>query len=134
VDDDLPARFQATDYRVRLPRGGWATIRIGEPLPPALRALAGPQPWGFVTAWNPRSQACSRPRNRDAQRRLLAALQASPSTVAIRPALGVGKDWREPSLFVTGLDTAALDALALRHGQLAYLHGESGDPARLRWL
>ncbi|TAM57903.1 MAG: DUF3293 domain-containing protein [Rhodanobacter sp.] len=126
--------FQATDYRVRLPRGGWATIRIGEPLPAALRVLAGTQPWGFVTAWNPRAQACSRQRNRHAQRQLLAALRASPGCVAIRPALGVGDRWREPSLFLIGLDTAALDVLAARHGQLAYVHGEAGGPARLRWL
>ena len=134
MDNDLPAIFRATDYRVRLPCGGRATIRIGEPLPEALRVLAGTQPWGFVTAWNPRSQACSRQHNRHAQRQLLAALQASPGTVAIRPALGVGKAWRESSLFVTGLDTAALDALVARHGQLAYLHGAADGPARLRWL
>jgi len=134
VGNDLPARFQATDYRVRLSSGGWATIRIGEPLPAALRVLAGTQPWGFVTAWNPRSQARDRQRNRHAQQQLLAALQASPGTVAIRPALGVGNGWRESSLFVTGLDTAALDALSMQHGQLAYVHGEADGPARLRWL
>ncbi|MHB1271584.1 MAG: DUF3293 domain-containing protein [Rhodanobacter sp.] len=134
MDNDLPTTFRATDYRVRLPCGGWATIRIGEPLPASLRQLAGTQPWGFVTAWNPRSQACSRQRNRHAQRQLLAALRASPHAVAIRPALGVGEGWREPSLFVTGLDTAALDALATRHGQLAYVQGEADSPARLRWL
>ena len=134
MHNDLPATFQAADYRVRLSGGGWATIRIGEPLPASLRRLAGTQPWGFVTAWNPRSQACSRQRNRHAQRQLLAALQASPGNVAIFAALGVGDGWRESSLFVTGLDTGALDALAARHGQLAYLHGAADSPVRLRWL
>ena len=36
MDERLLAAYLATDYRVRLARGGWASIRIGAPLPAAL--------------------------------------------------------------------------------------------------
>jgi hypothetical protein len=134
VDSDLLAAFQSTDYRVRLTRGGWATIRLGQPLPAALRVLTSTHPWGFITAWNPRSQSRSRQCNRAAQRQLLAALRALPTIVAIYVARGVGNHWHEPSLFVSGLDTAALDTLARQHEQLAYVHGQAGGEAHLRWL
>ena len=134
MDNDLPTAFAATAYRVRLARGGCATIRIGEPLPATLRALVGAQPWGFITAWNPHAQPRSRQRIRAAQRELLEALRMLPATVAIGPALGIGDNWREPSLFVSGLDTAALDTLARHHEQLAYVYGHASGMARLRWL
>lgn len=128
----LPA-YRATDYRVRLPRGGWATIRINASLPAALHALIDVWPWAFVTAWNPRSRLVPRDANRRAQRELLAALRALPETAAILPACGVGPDgWREPSLFVIGPDTDRLDALMHQHGQNAYVHGHGRDVAMLR--
>lgn len=134
MDKALLDAFQATDYRVRLARGGWATIRIDTPLPAALQALVGTQSWGFITAWNPHARLRHRSGNRMAQRRLLAELRALPSAVTIRPALGVGADWREPSLFVVGPGTAALDTLARNHAQRAYLHGHASGNARLRLL
>lgn len=134
MDSDLRAAFEATDYRVRLACGGWATIRIGEALPAPLHAAIGTRCWGFVTAWNPAAQLRDRRHNRAAQRRLLSSLRALPSTVAIRPALGVAADWREPSLFVIGPDTSALDVLARHYQQRAYVHGQARDGARLRWL
>ena len=134
MDKALLDAFQATDYRVRLTRGGWVSIRIDAPLPAALQSLVGTQSWGFITAWNPLAQARHRSDNRIAQRQLLAALRALPAIVAIRPALGVGSNWREPSLFVLGLDTAALDSLARDHAQRAYLHGCASGSTQLRWL
>jgi len=135
MDETLHAAYLATAYRVRLPRGGWATIRIGEIPPAGLLALAGPHPWGFVTACNPRSRPLPRQRNRLAQRRLLAELRALPSARAILPGLGVGdRGWREPSLFVVGPAPEALDKVASRHEQNAYVHGQARTPARLRVL
>jgi hypothetical protein len=135
MDDALLAAYRATAYRVRLARGGWATIRLEAPLPDALRPLAGPHPWGFITAWNPRSRPTPRPVNRRAQQSLLADLRALPATVALRPGCGAGNDgWREPSLFVVGPDTAALDTLAHRYEQNAYVHGRGAARAQLRLL
>ena len=133
MDERLLAAYLATDYRVRLARGGWASIRIGAPLPAVLAALTGEQPWGFLTAWNPGSSPLPRQTNRLAQRALLAALRELSDTAWIRAGLGVGTGWREASLFVTGPGTATLDALAQHFGQHAYVHGPGARaPALLR--
>jgi len=136
MDEALLAAYGATEYRVRLARGGYAVIRIDQPLPLELRSLAQAFPWGFVTAWNPRSESAPRANNRQSQRALLAQLRALPETVAIRPGLGVAGDgrWQEPSLWVIGPSTASFDALAQRFGQFGYVHGEDASPAQLRLL
>lgn len=134
MDEALLAAYRATEYRVRLTRGGWAAIRIDQPLPQELRSLAQTLPWGFITAWNPRSESTPRTTNRQAQQALLARLRALPETVVIRPGVGVSGDgaWNEPSFWVIGPDTAALDPLARLFGQLGYVHGDGASPAQLR--
>jgi len=136
MHEALLAAYQATDYRVRLARGGWAVIRIGQMLPPELLALAQTRPWGFITAWNPRSEAAPRTANRLAQKTLLSHLRALPETLSIRPGIGVAADgrWREPSWWVIGPSIPALDALARRFGQFGYLHGQAGAAAQLHLL
>lgn len=134
MDESLRRAFEATVYRVRLARGGWAAIRVDQPLPAALSDRVGTRHWGFITAWNPHAQLRDRAENRMAQRKLLIALRQLPSTTAILPAMGVGTGWREPSLFVIGPDTASLDALSNKYGQRAYVHGHAGGGACLRWL
>ncbi|WP_109125930.1 DUF3293 domain-containing protein [Dyella sp. C11] len=134
MDETLLAAYRATAYRVRLARGGWATIRIGQPLPPVLDALTRQLPWGFITAWNPRSQPASLMENRSALRNMLTALRALPDVALIQPAVGVATTppWREPSLWVVGPGTGECDALAVRFGQLGYIHGGSDGLATLR--
>ena len=135
MDETLLAAYRATDYRVRLMQGGWASIHIEQPLPTALHALIGAQHWGFITAWHPRSQQRSRLANRLAQRQLLADLGALTEVTTIRPALGVGiHDWREPSLLVIGPGPDALDTLSRHYQQNAYIYGLGCDLARLRKL
>lgn len=134
MTDDFASVYAAADYRVRLPRGGYASIRIGAPLPAPLRARVRDQPWGFITAWNPQGLQQDRHANRIAQRRMLDELRAAPATIAILPALGVGGDWNEPSLLVIGPDPAWLDALARRCRQLAWVDGDADGIARLRWV
>jgi hypothetical protein len=134
MDEYLREAFRDTSYLVNLDTVSWATIRVDLPLPLELRELVDAQPWGFVTAWNPQARRRATAENLAAQRELLAALQALPGTT-VRPAIGVGNTgWSEPSLFVVGADAAALDPLARRHGQRAYVHGHGGGIARLRWM
>jgi hypothetical protein len=133
VTDDFASIYAASDYRVRLSRGGYATIRIDQPLPIRLRTLVDARAWGFITAWNPQGLQCDRHANRFAQRRMVDELRELPSTVAILPAIGVGGDWSEPSLFVIGPDATQLDALAARYRQLAWIHGNADGIASLRW-
>jgi len=134
MDEALLAAYRATDYRVRLARGGWATIHIDQPLPAELRDLARHLPWGFITAWHPFSKPVPRPDNRIAQRALLAALRALPETMVVRAGMGASHEgaWKEASLWVTGPDVPALDALAHQFGQVGYVHGKGATPAQLR--
>jgi Protein of unknown function (DUF3293) len=116
------------------PWAAWASIHIDQPLPESLQTLVGSRSWGFITAWNPRSERCAAEDNLTAQRELLTALRAWPEA-AIYPAIGIGPSgWSEPSLFVIGLETAALDALCHRHEQNAYVHGQGAAAASLRLL
>ena len=134
MDKALVDAFRATDYLVCLDEVTWASIHVDQPLPAPLQALVGARSWGFITAWNPRSEPCSPEDNLEAQRGLLAALRSSPEAV-IYPALGVGANgWSEPSLFVIGPDLPTLDAWGLRYEQNAYVHGQGGEIARLRLL
>lgn len=132
MDEELLKAYCRSAYRVRLPPGGAATIRIGEPLPVALRSFAGNRDWGFFTAWNPRSQPQSPEANRKAQRRLLADLRAD-AALAIHPALGLGTEgWREPSFWIVGIAPDALERLGERYGQNAWLFGHGAGVAQLR--
>lgn len=139
IPPDTEREFKGTEYRVRLPQGGHAVIRIGEPLPPELHGCVKDErtPWGFITAWNPFAKKVPRARNRAAQRELLFALRGFGATlragVGAKP--GTGKDkWREPSLFVTGLDFATLDGLARRFEQAAIVRGVGHRKAELHPL
>jgi hypothetical protein len=134
MDEALLAAYRATDYRVRLARGGWVTIHIDQPLPAELGDFARNLPWGFITAWHPLSTPLPRPNNRMAQRVLLAALRALPETAVIRPGMGISRDgsWKEASLWVVGPGVPALDALAQRFEQVGYVYGEGATPAQLR--
>lgn len=127
MDDALLKHYLATDYRVRLPQGGYASMRIDTPLPAPLHGLLqnADEPWAFITAWNPLSQAQSRAANRHAQRRLLAALRAAtPAPTHIHAGIGVGQDvWRESSLFIMGMEFDAIEEIMRPFRQNAIVRG-----------
>ncbi len=134
MDERLLAAYRRTDYRVRLPGGGTASLQLDAPLPTELHALVGSSPWGFITAWHPGSSPAPRTANHAAQRRLLAGLLAEPGTRRVLAAAGLGTEgWREASLFAIGTPLAALERLAGEFGQLAFLAGADTGPARLHW-
>jgi len=131
MDKQLLDAYLGSEYRVRLARGGAAVIRVGQPLPPALDAVAGDREWGFLTAWNPGSQPQPAPVNRAAERRLLADARALAG-VTVHPAYGVGTDgWREPSFWLLGIQRAQLAELGQRYRQRAWLYGANRGPAQL---
>ena len=132
MDNALVEMYRSSDYRVRLPRGGWASIHIDAPLPASLLGLIGKHGWAFITAWNPFSRPLPRRQNHAAQQALLAALRKLQSTRLIRAAMGVGPSWRESSLFVVGPSLEEMDALAQQFRQNAYIHGLGEGYARLR--
>jgi glycine/D-amino acid oxidase-like deaminating enzyme len=135
MDEALLQSYRDADYRVRLAPGGHATIRVGQPLPASLQPLLQREDdtWVVITAWNPRSEWQPRAMNRLAQRDLRSALRTAGAH-RIRFALGVGEDgWREPSLFVTGLTSAAQEVLMRRFSQNAIVCGIGSGEARL-WV
>lgn len=131
----LQATFELAAYRVRLARGGYATIRVGKPLPGELAALLPEKDacWAFITAWNPHGTLRSRKANRKAQRALVDTLHNRYPAARWHAGCGTLDNWREPSLFVTGLSESALDELMHRFGQLAVVSGCGNEPAVLRW-
>lgn len=132
MDESLREAFRATAYHVNVDTLTWATIRVDLPLPTELSAVVGTQPWAFITAWNPQARRRPPEENMAAQQELLTALQKLPDA-SVYPAIGVGSSgWIEPSLFVVGADTSAMDTLATHHRQLAYVHGQFNGAALLR--
>lgn len=135
LPESILRAWRDTDYRVRLPCGGYASIFCARPLPPALAPwLAQPdEPWGYITAWNPAGVSLPRARNRIRQRRLRVAL--ARDTHRCLGGIGVGTGgWREPSLFVPGLGFDELDALAREFGQLGVVRGTGAGLAELHVL
>lgn len=134
MDEFLLEAFRATAYHVNLDTVTWATIRVDLALPAELVPAVGSRPWAFITAWNPQARRRPLAENLAAQHELLAALQEQPGAT-VYPAIGVGSSgWIEPSLFAIGADVEALDALARKHAQLAYVHGQADGVAQLRLL
>ncbi len=135
MDEALLTEYRASTYLVCVDAAQWSPIHVGAPLPEVLQTLVGEYPWGFITAWNPRSTPRAEAVNTDAQHRLLATVRASAGLAALYPGVGIGTHgWYEPSLFVLGLDCDMLDVLCTAHGQNAYVCGRGHGPARLRKL
>ena len=135
LPESIRRAWTETEYRVRLPHGGYVVIWCGRPLPAQLLALLrrADAPWGYITAWNPAGVRLPLATNRIRQRRLRDELRGDrhPHFGGI----GVGpSDWREPSLFVPGITYAQLDALARRFGQLGVVRGTGAEPAELHEL
>lgn len=135
MDDALKQAYAQARYRVRRSSGGYHEISLGDALPAAMANWVGDSSWGFLTAWNPRSQQQPHARNRSAQRRLCNRLQALQHTV-ICAGEGVALDgsWREPSLFVVGAPLQTLEALARGFYQAALLAGCNASAAALIWI
>jgi hypothetical protein len=135
LPESIRRAWTETEYRVRNPWGGYATIRCGAALPAPLLALLrhADEPWGYITAWNPAGVRLPIADNRARQRRLRDELRDRGHRCF--PGVGVGpNDWREPSLFVPGMTFEELDSMAREFGQLGVVRGTGALPAELREL
>ena len=135
LPESIRRAWTETEYRVRLPHGGYTIIWCGRPLPaPLLALLKRPEePWGYITAWNPAGVRLLLATNRIRQRRLRDELKGDRHRYFV--GIGVGpNDWREPSLFVPGITYAQLDAMSRRFGQLGVVRGTGAEPAALHEL
>lgn len=148
---ELEAAFIATTYRVSTP-GQHFDLRIGV-VNPAFddflrrwRAAAG-QPagafamppdtaigWGIVTAFNP-GQLLALEDNQRRQRRLAGRLAGIGYALLAVNNLADDDAWPvEPSFLLLPADVPAVAALGREFGQLAVVHGASGEPPVLLWL
>lgn len=135
LPESIRRAWTETDYRVRLPHGGYASIRCGRPLPAPLLALlrGADDPWGYLTAWNPAGVRLQHAANRIRQQRLRDELKEGHYRYYCGVGVGTG-GWRESSLFVPGMAWAQLDAMAQRFGQLGVVRGIGAGPAELHDL
>ncbi len=135
LPESIRRAWAETEYRVRLPAGGYTIIWCGRPLPAPLLAwlTRKDEPWGYITAWNPAGVALPLASNRIRQRRLRDELKGDRQRYFGGVGVGAG-GWREPSLFVPGMSFARLDAMARRFGQLGVVRGIGDGPAALHEL
>jgi hypothetical protein len=125
--------YRATSYDVRLPGGARTSLRIGKPVPEALRLwVRRDWPLLFISACNPHSKQLAADDNRDRSRTLLDRLDRSH----LRRLVGVGRAtdraWREASFLVAGLSLEAADRLAVEFGQNAIVVAINPVSTRLR--
>lgn len=100
------------------------TLRIGQACPALdeLLQAGGYTGAAFITAWSPYSQSLSQEENASRQRALLIDIQARG--LASLPGIGQHPDngWPgEESVLVLGIDLEAAKALAMKHGQWAFV-------------
>ena len=129
----LLALYRATHYDVRLADVRTATLRVGQPAPPAIIDWLRHDAFAaFISAANPHSQAL--PAEQNAIR--LAAMRALLRDRPCRLLEGVGHipgaDWHEAGLLLAGLDLTAMDALARGFAQSAVVIVPAHGAARLR--
>ena len=129
----LVEAYRETLYRVTLPSGGTADVRVGRPSPALDAALveAGAAAWGFVTASNPAPRTLSRALN---ARRLRALWQrAGRGGRPVWPAVGLGHSGgpSERGVVVLAVSEGDLIGLGRAFGQLAVVCGRLGEVARL---
>lgn len=133
--EQLERAYRATTYEVELP---WETVpvRIDGRYPEidAYVRTAASRTWTVITAFNPRSQPCTREEN--GRRLIELARRVHTGGRHVRNAEGVPDDdtWLpELSYFVTGLQRNEALALAAEFEQYAIVFGEIGGPAELLW-
>jgi hypothetical protein len=134
MDESLADIYRRAGYLVWTEPAAWVRLVPDQPLPGSLHAIVGAAPWALVTACNPQARPHQDADNLRGQAALFDALRRLSATARILTAIGIGAEgWHEPSLFVIGLDSATLDPLMRRFGQIAYLHGTGAGPVQLRW-
>lgn len=122
-DDNLLAAYRATCYRVFAP-GRELRLHIDQYDAQLAKLLR--EAWvecaALLTAWNPGSRPLDAQQNRALQKQLVAELEAAghPCLAGRNEAAG-NDEWNEDSVLALDLGLEAARAIALRHGQLAFV-------------
>jgi hypothetical protein len=123
--EDTPARigallalYRESHYEVEMPRGGAATLRIGAPVPAAVKRWIGNGGIAFyVTACNPHSTSLTHEENEVRLETLRAEMRRRGCRWLEGAGHIPGEAWREQCLLVVGIDDAEAADLARRHDQ-----------------
>jgi hypothetical protein len=132
---ELDAFYRATTFKVYHPHGQTLSIRVGQ----RHSALDDVLPqtcefWAFLTACNPRSEVLPDTENAERMQSLLQDVVAQGRS--FWSGLGVSdiSDWKpEESILVLGMSKDEAHLLAERYHQNAFVYGERGEAAELRW-
>lgn len=87
--------------------------------------------WAFLTAWNPLPKVLSDIENKKRNQQLEGDLK-SVSLIYCK-AIGISEDekWSEESFFIENISKEQIHFLAVKYGQLAYVHGIKNEKAQL---
>jgi len=131
---ELEAVYRAAWYEVKTPDKNVRRFRVGERVP-ELDTLAAEKGWAWLSAFNPGSQLLSESENLQRHQALLNNLVNTQR--AFLPAAS-GDDtgqWPvEHAVCLLNIDEITARALAIRHGQAAFLHAQPGEAVRLCWV
>lgn len=123
--DDL---YRQSDYHVSDGHAQFL-IKVGKQHPALDNHLPACGRWGYITAWNPASQALPLRENRLRNEALLNEITKRGLSV-LKGVGGLG-EWSEESYLVFPITKEALVGLGRRFGQRAVLYGERGGFAEL---
>lgn len=126
----LATAFAKAHYRVP-ELGAAGTVHVGV-VAQALEQVLPAQSYGFITAWNPDSEASSPPPNDRRDGALAAELDALGIRRLRATAADAAGGHREDGWLVPDLPLAQIDRLARRFGQDGVLAWRAGDAVRLR--
>jgi hypothetical protein len=132
ISADTIAAYKSTRFEVTLPNGAVAVVKVGQPLPAALKAAIGEgHSVSIVTAWNPFSTMLKD----DANESRNTALKSDLSRRGLQTLPAIGRDahspWSELSFAVLDVDRASLNELLVTHEQNAVVHVPAGGLAAL---
>ncbi|MEO7324895.1 MAG: DUF3293 domain-containing protein [Dokdonella sp.] len=130
---ELLALYRRTHYCVVLPDHSGSTIQIGATAPGAIANWFGNDEFAaYMTSCNPRSQTLSDRQNDERLADLRERLHAAGARFLEGIASVPDEAWFEPSLLVSGIPLAAVDALACLYEQNAVVIVPARALARLR--
>ncbi len=132
LDSALERAYRESRYWIDTqPQRFFVQIDVpSEPLAALQRSYAV-RSCGFITAWNPRSNAVARGANDAAQARLERDLRATGLAVLVGESCAADGSWPEPNFVVPGIDRDQLARLGRRYGQNAVVFAGADAVPRL---
>jgi len=125
--------YRESHYDVELAQGRVATLRVGEPAPPAvLRWMRGERTAFYMTSCNPHSQSLTAEENEQRLEALRTHLRERGYPYLEGAGYIPGEVWREQCLLVRGIGEQEVAGLVRVHEQNSIVVVRAQSPATLR--